>query len=128
MENTTYPISQEEAVRGIAVSIILTFVTCGIYGLVWQYKQFQTINAWLGREEHNFWLYLLFSLITCGIYAIYYEYKFAVTVNEVQRRNNLEVTENLPLMCVLFGLFGIGIVGWAMEQDIINKWYGTSMD
>jgi Domain of unknown function (DUF4234) len=118
------PISRVEAVRSIAMCVVLSLVTCGIYGMYWQYKQFQTVNAWLGREEHNFLMYLVLSIITCGIYSIYYEYRFAQTVQEVQRSRGMAVNENLPLIAVLMAFLGFYIITWAIEQQEINAWYG----
>jgi Domain of unknown function (DUF4234) len=124
MTDGSFPISRSEAVRGIAACVLLTLFTCGIYGMYWQYKQFQTINAWLGREEHNFLTYFLLSLITCGLYSIYYEYRFAQTVQDVQRSRGMVVNENLPLIAVLMAFFGFYFVTWAIEQQEINAWYG----
>jgi uncharacterized membrane protein YidH (DUF202 family) len=117
------PISREQAVTDIVMGLILSLITCGIYALVWQFKQFKTINAWLGREEHNFWMYVGLSIITCGIYAVYYQYKFDQTINEVQRQNNLQFSDNLPIVALLLTLFGLSLVTMAIEQAEINRWY-----
>jgi Zn-dependent protease with chaperone function len=122
------PISRQEAVRSILMAIVLSLVTCGIYGLYWQYMQFKTLNAWIGREEHNFGMYLLFSILTCGVYAIYYEYKFALSMTEVQRARGMVVNENLPMMAVALAFFGFAMVTWAIEQQEINRWYGAGPD
>ena len=118
------PIARAEAVRGIGACIILTLVTCGFYGMYWQYMQFKTLNAWLGRSEHNYVAYLLLSIVTCGIYGLYYEYKFALSIQEVQRTRGMQVNEGLPVLAIVFALFGLAIVTWAIEQTEINRWYG----
>lgn len=118
------PISRAEAVREIAMCIILTLVTCGIYGFYWQYMQFKTLNAWLGREEHNFAMYFLLMIITCGLYGLYYEYKFATSMQEVQRARGMQVNENLPVIALVLAFMGFPIVTWAIEQTEINRWYG----
>jgi Domain of unknown function (DUF4234) len=100
-------------------------VTCGIYGLYWQYMQFRTLNAWLGREEHSFVTYLLLTFVTCGIYGIYYEYRFAQTVCEVQRARGMKVDENLPILAIVLAVLGVGLVTWCIEQNEINRWYGA---
>lgn len=62
--------------RGIAVSIILTIVTCGIYGIYWficitneteQVSEDTTLSS--GGVA------FLLTIITCGIYGIYWAYK-----------------------------------------------------
>ncbi len=117
------PIPREFAVYDVVMCIILSIITCGIYSLVWQNRQFRIINAWLGREEYNFWMWLGLSLITCGIYAIYIEYKFAKSINDIQRANGFPFSENLPVLAIILSLIGGSIVVYAIEQSEINRWY-----
>jgi hypothetical protein len=125
---TDYAYPRHEGIRSIPTDIILTIITCGLYGLYWQYKQMETLNAWLRREDFNFVLWLLLSIVTCGIYAIYYEYKMAKGINEIQEKNNLRVAKDLPLICLLLSIFGLQIVSLAIQQLEINKFYGASSD
>jgi hypothetical protein len=106
------------------IGILVTLVTCGIYGLYWQYKQMATLNAWLKRDEYSFWLWFLLSIITCGIFGIYYEYKMANGINKVQADNDLVFDSNLPIICVLLAIFGIGVASLAIQQHQINRLYG----
>ncbi len=69
-----YPYPMAGGVRSIALGIIFSFLTCGIYSLYWQYKQMAALNGWLGRTDYRFGLWLLLSFVTCGIYSLYYEY------------------------------------------------------
>jgi len=121
-----YPIDRQEAEKGIAVAIILTLVTCGIYGLFWQYRQMRTLNAWLGREEFSFAMWLLIGIITCGIYMIYIEYKMAKASNQVKEGQGKSADGNLPLICLLFSIFGLQIVSLAIQQDEINSFYAST--
>ncbi|MEJ2108904.1 MAG: DUF4234 domain-containing protein [Acidobacteriota bacterium] len=125
---TEYPYPQDKGVRSIPLDLILTIITCGIYGLYWQFKQMETLNIWLKREEFNFWLWLLLSIITCGIWAMYYEYKMAKGINEIQEENSLRVSGDLPIICLLLAIFGLAIVSLAIQQLEINKFYGASID
>ena len=120
------PYPESQAKRSIVAGILLTLVTFGIYGLYWQYKQMATLNAWLGRNEYSFWLWFFLSIITCGIFGIYYEYKMATGINEVQADNDLEYDSNLPVICVLLAIFGIGIASLAVQQYQINRLYGRA--
>ena len=124
----SYPYPRSEGVRSIGLGIILTLVTCGIYGLYWQFKQMETLNFWLGREDYSFFLWLILSLLTCGIFAIYYEYKMAKGINEVQERSGLRVNGDLALICLLLAVFGLGIVSLAIQQSEINKFYHETAD
>lgn len=120
------PYPADKAVRSIPLAVVLTIVTCGFYAIYWQYMQFQTLNGWLGREEHNFLMYLLLSIVTCGIYALYYEYKFAQSIQDVQRARGMVVNENLPMIALGLALFGLTVITWCIEQNTINEWYGQS--
>ena len=72
-----------EHVRGIAVSLILTLVTCGLYNFYWQYRQMLAANEMLQSDKYRFLPWLLFTLITCGIYHVYHEYLTPSKVDEV---------------------------------------------
>jgi hypothetical protein len=125
---TDYPYPKESGVRNIALDLILTIITCGIYGLYWQYKQMQTLNSWLKRKDFDFLLWLLLSIITCGIFAMYYEYKMAKGINEIQRENNFKVADDLALICLLLAIFQLIFVSLAIQQLEINKFYGATSD
>ena len=120
------PYPQNEAVVPIGLGILFSLLTCGIYGLFWQYKQIQVLNAWLGREELNFLTWLGLSIITCGLFALYYEYKMARALNEIQESNGMRVNDDLALLCVGLAIFSFGLVSMAIQQDEINKFYGES--
>jgi len=125
---TDHPYPQHEGIRSIPVDLILTIITCGIYGLYWQYKQMEALNGWLRRQDFSFLLWLLLSIITCGIFAMYYEYKMAKGINEIQEQNNFRVAGDLPLICLLLTIFGLGFVSLAIQQLEINKFYGATGD
>ena len=73
-----------EFIMNVAMSIVLTLITCGIYGIVWQYKQIQALNAFKGDNEYSFGAWFFLTIITCGIFGIYYEYKMANGINEIK--------------------------------------------
>jgi hypothetical protein len=123
-----YPHPPSEGIRSIVADVILTVITCGIYGLYWQYKQMETLNRWLRRDDYSFVLWLLLSILTCGIFAIYYEYKMARGIVEIQEQNNFRVTRDLPLICLVLAIFGLGFVSLAVQQSEINRFYGATRD
>lgn len=117
-----------DPVVNIATAILLTIITCGIYGLFWQYRQMSALNGFLGRKEYDFWMWFLLSIITCGIFAMYYEYKMANGLNEIKEARGRRVDANLPLICLLLTVFGLGIVSLAIEQNEINGLCNVSAD
>ena len=118
-----YPYPEYEGRRSIGLGILLTLITCGIYGLYWQYKQMAILNAWLGSNEFSFWKWFFLTIITCGIYEVYEEYKMGQSINTVQSKNNFFVTSNLSIICLLLTLFGLGLVTTAIQQHHINNFY-----
>jgi hypothetical protein len=88
----------------------------------------ETLNAWLGRKDFDFLLWLLLSIITCGIFAMYYEYKMAKGINEIQQENKFKVADDLALICLLLAIFQLFIVSLAIQQLEINKFYGATSD
>ena len=106
----------------IGIAVLLSKITCGIYGLVWQYKQMKVLNSWLSRREYSFGMWFLLSIITCGIYAVYNEYKMGRGIVEIQEQNNLMVN-NVSTICLFLTLIGLSIVSMAIQQSEINKFY-----
>jgi Na+/H+ antiporter NhaC len=88
----------------------------------------ETLNAWLGREEYNFWLWLVLFILTCSIFELYYEYKMAKGINEIQENNGLHENKDLALICVLISIFSLGLAATAIQQWEVNKFYGESAD
>ena len=117
------PIPREQAASSIASDVLLTVVTCGIYNLFWQRRQFRALNAFLGREEFRFGMWLLLTLLTCGLYHIYTEYQMAKSVLVIQRRLGKPTTDNLPLISLLVSILGLTVVADAIQQSEINDFF-----
>ena len=124
--NQVTPYPARDGVVGVGTGIILCILTCGIYYLVWQYKQMQVLNSFLQTNEYDFFTWLLLSIITCGIFAFYYEYKMAKGINDVQEKLGLRVNEDLALLSVLLAVFGVGIASVAIQQADINNFFGDN--
>ena len=62
--------------RSIGMCILLTIVTCGIYGLYWFVCITDDTNEMSGENElAGGGMALLLTLVTCGIYGWYWAYK-----------------------------------------------------
>jgi uncharacterized protein DUF4234 len=109
-----------EHVRGIAVSLILTLVTCGLYNFYWQYRQMLAANEMLHSEKYRFLPWLAFTLITCGIYHVYHEYRMSTDIAEVVGRD----PKSEGLIAVLLSVFGLSVIVDAIQQSQINAHYG----
>ncbi|MBI4061370.1 MAG: DUF4234 domain-containing protein [Elusimicrobia bacterium] len=114
------PLSSEHHIE-IATGIILSVITCGIYNIYWNYRQFLAMNALLGREEYKFVPWLLLTIVTCGIYHVYYEYKMGSDLYGWLKGQGREVNPNLPMVGLLLACVGLTILTDAVYQHEFNK-------
>ncbi len=117
---TDKPLTSEHHLD-IATGIILSLVTCGIYNIYWNYRQFQTMNALLGREEYKFLMWLVLSLVTCGLFHIYYEYKMGSDLYAYLKEQGRDPNPNLPVIGLVLACFGLTIITDAVYQHELNK-------
>ena len=71
---TSTPVKED---RNFWVFLLLSLVTCGIYGVVFMYRMTEDVNkvcADDGQETPNYVVMLLLSLVTCGIYGFIWYY------------------------------------------------------
>ena len=107
--------------RNIVVSIILSIVTCGIYGIIWMIKLNDELNALANKQgATSGGMVFLLTLITCGIYGWFWFYKMGENVDAIKNSRG-EASSNSPIIYLVLGLFGLGIVNYCLMQDTINK-------
>ena len=105
------------AKRSVLTAIILSLITCGIYGIYWFVCLTNEMNKASGREnDTNGGTAFLLSLVTCGIYTYVWAYKMGEKRDAL---NNENASSNI--LYLLLTLFGFGIVVYALAQDAINK-------
>ena len=107
--------------RSIPMAIILTIVTCGIYGVYWFVKITNEMNALSGKQNATSGgMALLLTLVTCGIYGAYWAYKMGEAVDVVKQRSGVQ-SGNSAVMFLVFALIGLGVVNYCLIQDTINN-------
>ena len=115
--------------RSLIKYILLTIITCGIYGLwfisQWA-KDLNTICAADGRHTRGLIGLFLLSIITCGIYPIIYYYNFCERLNSNCVQNGVPSSVNggkYILFCLLSAVtFGItGLILMYNMLDTTNK-------
>ena len=104
----------------VAKEVVLTLVTCGLWDVIWQYKQMKVVNTLLGEEEFSFVKWLLFTLLTCGLYHLYHEYLMGRAIVRVQHLYGLPPSESLPAISIIMTLISLGIITDAIQQKEIN--------
>lgn len=105
----------------IAWGIILSIVTCGLYNIYWNAKQFQAMNALLGRYEYKFWLWFILTICTCGIFHVYYEYKMGSDLQNYLSSRGLSVSQNLAIIGLILAGLGLTVVSDAIYQVELNR-------
>ena len=107
--------------RNIALAVILSFITFGIYGLYWVYRLTEESHAFLGRRTTaaGGWV-IVFTLITLGIYSFYWVYKIGSTLAQVKNKYN-EDESSLPGVCLILSILGLGIIAVVLLQDALNE-------
>lgn len=107
--------------RNIAVCIILSIVTCGIYGLYWLYCIVEETNKMTGNEDATSGgTVILLSIVTCNIYLIYWMYVVGNRIDDLCVREG-NSTGNRGILYLVLDLFGLGIVNYALLQNEINQ-------
>jgi hypothetical protein len=103
--------------RNIAVAIILTIVTCGIYGIYWFVKLTDEMNYASGyTNDTSGVMALVLTLVTCGIYGFYWAYKMGEKTDALDRVNGSK-----GILFLILQVLGLGIVVYALAQDALNK-------
>ena len=105
--------------RNIAVCIILSFITCGIYSIVWFIEMTDDMRNASGDDSLSGGKDFLLSLVTCGIWGIYWAYKMGQATTKAQEKNGLTPTDNSVLYLIL-QLFGFSIVNYCLIQNDLN--------
>ena len=110
--------------RELVTCILLTIVTCGIYGIIWFINMVNDVNACCndGETQSGGTVFLL-TLVTFGIYGLIWEYKCGKRFAAAGPKYNRTIPDNSILYLVL-SLFGLGIVSYALIQNQLNELAG----
>lgn len=106
--------------RNIAVAIILSLVTCGLYAIYWFIVLTNDVGKLSGDYNFTGGKHFLLTLVTCGIWSFIWAYQVGKQVAEAQRVRGFAGTDNSVLYIVLTFL-GLGIVVYALVQSDVNR-------
>ena len=105
--------------RNIALCIILSLVTCGIYGLYWFVCLTEDTNAAANEEGTSGVLALVLTIVTCGIFGLYWAYKRGELLDKAKVNRGMPASNGGVLYLILY-IFG-GIIAYALIQNELNK-------
>ncbi len=111
--------------RSIATNVILSIITCGIYGIFWFITLTNDTKIVSGDADFSGGKYFLLNLITCGVFGIYWGYKLGQNINKAKSVRNMP-TEDLPILyLVLMALNYVcgvtGIITYCLAQNELNE-------
>lgn len=108
--------------RNLGVSIILSIVTCGIYGLYWFIVLTDDAkNASHDVEGATGGVACLLTIVTCGIYGYYWAYKQGERIDNAKAMRGIPGSGNSNILFLILQIFGLGIVNYILLQDSLNK-------
>ncbi len=108
--------------RDIAVAVILSIVTCGIYGIFWFVKMVDDVNRVSNDQSaYSGGITWLLSFITGGIYGWYWYYQAAKKMRYAKQVRNMPAEDNTEILYLILAIFGFAIVDMCLIQADLNK-------
>ena len=106
--------------KNIVTCIILSLVTCGIYGIIWFVSITDDMKTMSGDQSlPSGGMAFLLTLVTCGIYGYYWAYKMAKANVMAKSRRGMPADDNTVLYIIL-QVFGLGIINYCLMQNDLN--------
>ena len=110
--------------RNVALCVILTMVTCGIYGIYWFICLVNDLNYATGDvQSPSGGMVFLLDIVTCGIYGLYWCYKAGDKIDRVKQQWGIP-SSNTGILYLILSLIGLDIVVWALVQSEVNGMMG----
>lgn len=125
--------------RNIILSIVLTIVTCGLYGFYWMYQVTEEVYRQTGeRVTASGGKAVLYTFITCSVYFYYWLYKTSGAVGDLREARGLSqdavAKENyivtgivvfllslaFDVLRVLLATFVVAFADEMSEEDLAN--------
>lgn len=106
--------------KNLALCIILSIVTCGIYMYYWIVCLTDDTNEIAGEpEDTSGVMALVLTIVTCEIYGLYWAYKRGEKIDKAHQLNGQAASNGGVLYLILY-IFG-GIIALALIQNEVNK-------
>lgn len=106
--------------KNIALNVVLSIVTCGIYAIVWFIQITDDAKEASGDNDmQSGGIAFLLTLVTCGIYGLYWAYKVGKMMETAGKNHNTSIADNSILYLILEFL-GLGIVNYCLIQNDLN--------
>ena len=106
--------------KSVALVIVLSLLTCGIYYYFWIYDTTKNVNTYLEQEFIAPEIAVLLSVVTCGIYIYVWAFQIGKQLTLAQRKAGMYETDNSVLYLIL-AIFGFWIIAVGVIQNELNK-------
>ena len=106
--------------RNIVLCILLTIITCGLYGIYWFISMTDDVARANNNPDFSGGKSFLFTIITCGIYFFYWSYKVGKEMCEARQKVGMPANDN-SVIYIILSIFGLGIITYCLVQDELNK-------
>ncbi|OUN19943.1 DUF4234 domain-containing protein [Pseudoflavonifractor sp. An85] len=107
--------------RSIPLCIVLSIITCGIYGMYWMVVATDDVNRVTNRPGTSGGMSLVFTIITCGIYGLYWAWTMGDKLDAARETNGVG-RGSFPIVFLLLNLFGLSIITMALMQNELNNY------
>lgn len=108
--------------RNIAMCIVLSLVTCGIYALYWLVCMANDLNVVADRKNGTSGgMVVVLTIVTCGIYGWFWLYKSGEALDQLRVKNG-GISGNQAIIFLLLSIFGLSIVSYALMQSELNHY------
>ena len=108
--------------RNIGVAVILSIVTCGIYGIYWFIVLTDDARSVSNDNTGaSGGVAFLLTLVTCGIYGYYWAFKQGERIDNAKAMRGIPTNGNSNILYLILQIFGLGIVNYILIQDSLNK-------
>lgn len=109
--------------KSIGLCVVLSIVTCGIYGIYWLYTIAHDLNDLCESQNQEKGaepgLVVVLGIVTCGIYSLYYLWKAGKMVSSLTRSNGQHPSDDSIVLMVL-ALLQLSLVSYCILQSHIN--------
>ena len=119
--NEEYPSHPKFVKRDMVMAIVLSFLTCGIYGIYWFIVLSNDTNTVSNAENATSGgVAFVLSLITCNIYGLYWAYKQGEKIDKAKTDRGIP-SSNSGVIYLILCFVGLGIVAEALMQNELNS-------
>ena len=113
--------------RNIVLCIVLSFITCGIYGIIWFVSVTDDMAKASGDNKLSGGMALLLTVVTCSIYGYFWAWNMGKANKIAKARHNIPNSGSDEVVYLLLCLFGLSWIVYILVQLDLNKYSQIQM-